>query len=70
MSNLEQTVTELKTENTLRMTTSHYNELIDLLHEKIRRLEREKDEQSEEINQLKRELKAAENRRESQTTGG
>ena len=70
MSNLEQTVKELKTENTLRMTTSHYNELIELLHEKIMRLEKLNDEKRREINRLKRELKAAENRRESQTTGG
>ena len=38
-----------------RMTIEHYAELIELLHEKIKRLEHEKDEQRKEINRLKRE---------------
>ena len=40
-----------------RMTTEHYAELIELLHEKIKRLEHEKDEQRKEINRLKRECR-------------
>lgn len=40
-----------------RMTVEHYTELIDLLHEKISRLEHDKDEQRKEINRLKREIK-------------
>lgn len=40
-----------------RMTIEHYAELIELLHEKIKRLEHEKDEQRKEINRLKRECR-------------
>lgn len=43
-----------------RMTVEHYTELIDLLHEKISRLEHEKDEQRKEINRLKRQIKTLE----------
>ena len=38
-----------------RMTVEHYSELIDLLHDKISRLERDKDEQRKEIDRLKNE---------------
>ena len=38
--------------DTERMTVEHYTELIDLLHEKISRLEHDKDEQRKEINRL------------------
>lgn len=40
-----------------RMTVNHYGELIDLLHDKISRLEHDKDEQRKEINRLKSELR-------------
>lgn len=43
-----------------RMTVEHYTELIDLLHEKISRLEHDKDEQRKEINRLKRQIKTLE----------
>ena len=38
------------------MTVEHYNELINLLREKILRLESDKDMQRKEIRRLKREL--------------
>lgn len=38
------------------MTVEHYNELINLLHEKILRLECDKSMQRKEIKRLKREL--------------
>ncbi len=38
------------------MTVEHYNELINLLREKILRLECDKDMQRKEIKRLKREL--------------
>lgn len=41
------------------MNPKHYAQLIDLLNEKIQRLELDKDRQRKEINRLKRELKAA-----------
>lgn len=46
--------------DTERMTVEHYTELIDLLHDKISRLEHEKDEQRKEINRLKRQIKTLE----------
>lgn len=54
--NISSRMTETTAE---RMTVEHYTELIDLLHEKITRLERDKDEQRKEINRLKAELKKA-----------
>ena len=39
------------------MNPQHYTQLIDLLNEKISRLERENDSKRKEINRLKRELK-------------
>lgn len=47
-------MTETKAE---RMTVEHYTELIDLLHDKIRRLERDKEEQRKTINRLEKEIK-------------
>ena len=40
------------------MTDVYTKQLIDLLNEKIRRLEQEKDSQRKEINRLKKELSA------------
>lgn len=39
------------------MTTQHYTMLIDLLKEKIYKLEHDKDQQRKEINRLKKELR-------------
>ncbi len=39
------------------MTTQHYTMLIDLLKEKIYKLELDKDKQRKEINRLKKELR-------------
>ena len=41
------------------MSPQHYTQLIDLLNEKIHRLELDNDKKRREINRLKRELKAA-----------
>lgn len=41
------------------MDPQHYTQLIDLLNEKIHRLELDNDKKRREINRLKRELKAA-----------
>lgn len=49
--------TRFTTAEAERMTIEHYTELIDLLHEKINRLERDNDEKRKEINRLKNEIR-------------